>query len=127
MHSLIRPLINICGLRALGSNIPTGLVYCRECTYAQMDVNRGSPVTQFTGRKGQGNYEAFRTFPPLRPYWTRTNVGNRTRPMGEDHIFLDPTLVPTPPPLKDKNPYKTIEKGGSSPHSQLSWELSAFL
>ena len=28
-----------CGLRAPGSNIPTSLVYYRECTYAQMDVN----------------------------------------------------------------------------------------
>ena len=27
MHSLIWLLINICGLRAPGSNIPTGLVY----------------------------------------------------------------------------------------------------
>ena len=39
MHSLIRPLISICGLRAPGSNIPIGLVYCRECTCAQMDIN----------------------------------------------------------------------------------------
>lgn len=39
MHSLTWLLINICGLRAPGSNIPTGLVYYREYTYAQMDIN----------------------------------------------------------------------------------------
>ena len=37
--SLMWPLMNICGLRAPGSNIPTGHFYCRECTYAQMDIN----------------------------------------------------------------------------------------
>ena len=31
--------INMCGLRAPGSNIPTALVYYRECTYPQMDIN----------------------------------------------------------------------------------------
>ena len=39
MHPLIWPLINIRGLRAPGSNIPRGLVYYRECTYAQMGIN----------------------------------------------------------------------------------------
>ena len=39
MHSLIWPLINIFGLRAPGSHIPPGLVYYRECTYPQMDIN----------------------------------------------------------------------------------------
>lgn len=39
MPSLIRPLINVCGLRAPRSNIPTGLVYCRECTYARMEIS----------------------------------------------------------------------------------------
>ena len=39
MPSSIWPLINICGLWAPGSNIPTGLVYYRECTCAQMDIN----------------------------------------------------------------------------------------
>ena len=50
MHSLIWRLINICGLRApgsnspqalfiIGTNIPTGLVYYRECTYTQMGIN----------------------------------------------------------------------------------------
>ena len=39
MHSLIWPSINICGLRAPGSNIPTGLVYYRECTHTQRDMN----------------------------------------------------------------------------------------
>ena len=37
--SLIWILISICGLRNPGSNIPTGLVYYRECIYAQMDIN----------------------------------------------------------------------------------------
>ena len=32
-------MINICGFRAPGSNIPTGDVYHREWTYAQMDIN----------------------------------------------------------------------------------------
>ena len=31
--------LNICDLRAPGSNIPTGLVYYRECTYAHKDIN----------------------------------------------------------------------------------------
>ena len=39
MVFFIRALINICALRALGSNIPTGLVCYRECTYTQMDIN----------------------------------------------------------------------------------------
>ena len=39
MHSSIWLLINICGLRAPGSNILSGLVYYRKCTYAQMDIN----------------------------------------------------------------------------------------
>ena len=39
MNSLMWLLINICVLRAPGSNIPTGLVYYRECTYAQVDIN----------------------------------------------------------------------------------------
>ena len=39
MHSLIWLWINFCGLRTPGSNIPTSLVYDRECTYAQMDIN----------------------------------------------------------------------------------------
>ena len=30
---------NICGLRAPGSNIPTGVAYCREWTYGQMDAD----------------------------------------------------------------------------------------
>ena len=64
--------------------------------------------------------------PPLGTYWTRTDIGNWAKPMGEDYMSLDPTLVP-PTSLRDKNPYRTIEKGGSSPPSQLSWELSAFL
>ena len=38
-------------------------------------------------------------------------MGNGTRPMEENHFFLDPRLVSSPP-LKDKNPYRTIEKGG---------------
>ena len=38
MPSLIRPLMNLCGLRAPGSIIPTGLADCREWTYAQMVV-----------------------------------------------------------------------------------------
>ena len=40
-------------------------------------------------------------------------MGNGTRPMGENHNFLDPTLVPSPS-LRNKNPYRTIEKGASS-------------
>ena len=32
-------LINICGLRASGSNILKGLVYHRGSTYAQIDIN----------------------------------------------------------------------------------------
>ena len=39
MHSLIWSLMNTCGLRAPGSNIPTGLVYYREWTYTRMDIN----------------------------------------------------------------------------------------
>ena len=43
--------------------------------------------------------------------------------MGGDHISLDPTLVP-PPTLRNKNPYGTEEKEGSSPSSQEPQELS---
>ena len=119
MHSLILPFINICGLRDPGSNIPTDLVYYRGCTY----INPWPPVTQFTGWKGQKNYETYGTFPPLRSNWTRTDIGNWARAIGENHIFLDPTLMP-PPSLRDKNPYGTIEKGAflpppSSPGSYL--------
>ena len=55
-----------------------------------------------------------RTFPPLGPYWTRTDMHNWIRPMGENHISLDPMLVP-PPTLRSKNPYRTIEKGALPP------------
>ena len=82
-------------LKGSGSDIPTGLVYSREGAYRQMDSNPQPPVTQSTGRKGQRNHETYGTFPPLRPYGTRTDNGNWARPMGEDRIFLDPTLVPT--------------------------------
>ena len=44
--------------------------------------------------------------------------------MEKNHIFLDPTLVP-PPSLRDENPYRTIESGGSSHPSQQPWELFA--
>ena len=70
-------------------------------------------MTQFTGRKGQRNYETYGTFPTLRSHWTRTDIGTWTRPMGENHNFLDPTLVP--PSLRHKNPYRTIEKGALLP------------
>ena len=46
-------------------------------------------------------------FRPKDPNWTRTDTGNWARPVGENHILLDSTLVP--PSLKDKNPYKTGE------------------
>ena len=38
-HSMIWPWINMCGLRTPGGNIPTGLVYYRECIYTQMDIH----------------------------------------------------------------------------------------
>ena len=69
-------------------------------------------MTQFTGRKGQRNYETYRTFPPQDPR-TRTDMGNWIRPMGEDHISLDPTLVPHPPTLRNKSPYRRVEKRGA--------------
>ena len=34
--------------------------------------------------------------------------------MGEKHIFLDPTFVPTPS-LRDQNPYRTRERGALFP------------
>ena len=39
MHSLIWLLVNICGIRAPGNIVPTGLVYYRKCIYTQMDIN----------------------------------------------------------------------------------------
>ena len=33
-------------------------------------------------------------FRPSDPYWPRTDTGNGVRPRGENHILLDPTLVP---------------------------------
>ena len=50
-------------------------------------------------------------FQPQKLYWTRTDIGNWTRPVGENHIFLEPMLVS----LRYKNPDKTIERGALLP------------
>ena len=64
-------------------------------------------------------------FHPQDPYRTRTDIGNWPRPMGENHIFLDPTLVPSPP-LRDKSPYRAIEKGALPPPSSPGSFLLSF-
>ena len=47
--------------------------------------------------------------------------------MGEDHVSLDPTVVP-PATSRNKNPYRTTEKGGAllSPPSNLGSYLLSF-
>ena len=78
------------------------------------------------------------TFPPLKPYWTRTDIDNWTgtdidhwtrtdidnwaRPIEENHI--SGPHIGALASLRDKNPYRTIEKGAllpppSSPGSYL--------
>ena len=79
-------------------------------------------VTQSKGREGQRNHKTYVTFPPQNPYWTRTDVGNWTGPMGENHIFLDPTFVP-PPIFKGQNPHRTL--GGRGLFSPLPAALGA--
>ena len=137
IHSLIWLLTNICGLRAPGVTSPEALFYYQKCAFPHMDLNL-KPTPQLIEMEWEEQWLSLREekdketiklmghFHPKDPYWTRTDIGNWARPVGENHIFLDPTLVP-PPSLRDKNPHKTIEKRALFPTSQQPWELFAFL
>ena len=111
MLSLMWPWINVCGLRVPGSSIPTGLVYYKECGSAQMDFHRCSPATQFTGRKGQRNYETQRTCPPWDPIGQGLTWVTKQGQWEKTASLWVPRWYP-PPSLRDKNPYRTTEKGG---------------
>ena len=71
-------------------------------------------VAQSKGREGQRSHQTYGdSSAPKAPIGQGLIEVTGQGQWEKNHIFLDPTLVP--PSLRDKNPYKTIEKGALLP------------